>query len=490
MLNPFSDFVTFFASVSRFYIPVILFATLFNALWSTQDSSARRTSYHLTCSVITGVLVGFIVTRIAISTEYFTELDAILVSGIFITAILAIIGSLINSGALSRFSLWMSLPFVLFTAIQASTKYFVFLNDEALSVTSVVNTGLILNGGALLMGTFAIVSLASILSHYFKRQNPIFCRIIFYSLLLFYSVRWAATLLISLIRLEIAPATGSTISFVAKVQDSTYYYNYSIFLLLLIVLGLFYLKRERGMYGDASALPEPERRKLKKLKIIDKRYLYCGIALLVILVSFQGGYDLVVNQPPQLSEAIKVTPNDEGLIIISTEGLDDGKLHRFSYITSDGYRVRFFIIQRYENSTKYGVVYDACQICGDMGYVEDNRNVICLACNVSIFIPSIGKPGGCNPIPLNHVKTDTEISINATELEAGATYFSERIEIMVQDPVTKKEISNLKSPFRQTYMGYKFCFESAESMDKFVQSPGEYTKDLKKRYFHVEGYKE
>ncbi len=56
--------------------------------------------------------------------------------------------------------------------------------------------------------------------------------------------------------------------------------------------------------------------------------------------------------------------------------LRDGKLHRFVWVADDGKAVRFFIINRYPDKLRFGVVFDACLLCGDQGYVmEGNRGL-------------------------------------------------------------------------------------------------------------------
>ena len=43
--------------------------------------------------------------------------------------------------------------------------------------------------------------------------------------------------------------------------------------------------------------------------------------------------------------------------------------------------------------------FDACLICGPRGYYQEGPNVTCLHCGSAIYPPSIGQPGGCNPVP-------------------------------------------------------------------------------------------
>ena len=160
----------------------------------------------------------------------------------------------------------------------------------------------------------------------------------------------------------------------------------------------------------------------------------------------------------------------------------------YAYIADDGHRVRFFLINRYdEKHVKIGVVYDACMICGDAGYIQKGNEVICIACNVRIFVPSIGKAGGCNPIPLLHGEENGEIVISASELEKGAQYFSEVVAIEVIDPVTKQPLINLEAPYQYDFKGKTFFFGSQDSYERFREAPETYAGAVEARYWRVQG---
>ena len=89
-------------------------------------------------------------------------------------------------------------------------------------------------------------------------------------------------------------------------------------------------------------------------------------------------------------------------------------------------------------------VFDACLLCGDQGYVMQGNQVVCVGCGVHLFIPSIGKPGGCNPVPIeNWQQTENEIVISRKSLEDGLNLFSTIVEIEVQDPISG---AKLKTP--------------------------------------------
>ena len=104
------------------------------------------------------------------------------------------------------------------------------------------------------------------------------------------------------------------------------------------------------------------------------------------------------------------------------------------------------MINRYPDKLRFGVVFDACLLCGDQGYVMEGNQVICVACGVHIFIPSIGKAGGCNPVPIENWHNDEkELVIPGKELATGVNYFSTVMTIKVTDPVdgsTPQPITN------------------------------------------------
>ena len=301
-------------------------------------------------------------------------------------------------------------------------------------------------------------------------------------------MKWSAEVLLGLMRLEMIEVTSGRLSFVAKVAQYSYVLPYIHVLIMSILSFFFFTKRTIPASHDLSGMEKATRRKALSRVLLEARWLKCAVASVFIVFVFLLYHDLYASRPPKLSTPISISPGPDGLIKIKIDDVRDGKLHRYSFVTDDGHVVRFFMINRSRTQNRIGVVYDACMLCGDMGYIQEKNEVICIACNVRIFIPSIGKPGGCNPIPLDHKVEDSHIVISAEELDKGARYFSEVISIKVKDPVTGKELNNLKAPYRYEYKGRIYFFESAESWEKFKASPETYTGKLQSRYFRVQGY--
>ncbi len=91
-----------------------------------------------------------------------------------------------------------------------------------------------------------------------------------------------------------------------------------------------------------------------------------------------------------------------GEVRVPLSDLTDSSLH-FYAADVNGTTIRFLIIHR--TNGDYATALDACEICGRQGYRQEGQNVVCRNCGASIYIPSIGQPGGCNPVPVkSHVE--------------------------------------------------------------------------------------
>jgi FTR1 family protein len=106
-----------------------------------------------------------------------------------------------------------------------------------------------------------------------------------------------------------------------------------------------------------------------------------------------------------------------GVASFDTSAVADGHLHFFETVVSDStgatHPVRFFAI-RYGGALR--TCFDACEICGAKGYFEDHGAVVCRNCTSPIVLSSLGRPGGCNPIPLPHVIAGGRVTVAGGEL--------------------------------------------------------------------------
>jgi len=123
-----------------------------------------------------------------------------------------------------------------------------------------------------------------------------------------------------------------------------------------------------------------------------------------------------------LSPATEVTFVN-GKVSIPLKTVYDGDLHRFA-AKENGIEVRFFLYQKPDG--KVATVFDACEICGPVGFYKGPQGVICKNCAAPINPQSVGMPGGCNPIPLKAEFTDDAVVISEAEVAAGAHYFEQK----------------------------------------------------------------
>ncbi len=95
------------------------------------------------------------------------------------------------------------------------------------------------------------------------------------------------------------------------------------------------------------------------------------------------------------------------------ENLRDSMLHKF-VVNIKGQDIRFFIFQRPDGTLV--ACLDACEICPPEGYAQADSFLVCLYCRTPIEFSSVGRSGGCNPIPLGANVTDRKVRISVEEL--------------------------------------------------------------------------
>src|SRR5881409_2297232 len=78
-----------------------------------------------------------------------------------------------------------------------------------------------------------------------------------------------------------------------------------------------------------------------------------------------------------------------------------------------------------KSPTEKSPVFDACEICGSVGFYKGPNGVVCKNCAAPINGQSVGTKGGCNPIPLAADQTATAVIIKEADIAAGAHYFQQ-----------------------------------------------------------------
>lgn len=347
-------------------------------------------------------------------------------------------------------------------------------NLSALTSTGVINTDLLLNLSAVVMAVL-IITLSAVLTAMLVRRLTRWRWPLLLVMTTVLLLPLCGQALLLLMKLEALGLTKTRLSFVAQVTNHTPWLNYLCVLMLAALLAGFIrpLLMLRVDYRRLSA-PIPRRQAIARYRDARRTAFTLLVALLVVLAG-QLYWDLVASQPPRLSEARPVTVAGDGQVHIPLDQVRDGKLHRFVWVADDGKAVRFLVINRYPGRLRLGVVFDACLLCGDQGYVMDGNQVVCVACGVHIFIPSIGKAGGCNPIPIdNWHNDDQELTIGKPALVAGVNYFTTVITLSVTDPVDGSKLTNAKAEYKYSYGGKMYFFASEANYNRFRARPTQF----------------
>lgn len=126
---------------------------------------------------------------------------------------------------------------------------------------------------------------------------------------------------------------------------------------------------------------------------------------------------------PGLGKYKKVTAVN-GVVTIPARSLDDGKARFYSY-KDGGAEIRFFLVKDRDGSIKSA--FDACDVCykDKKGYEQSGDQMLCKNCNKKFAISRIGPHavGGCNPSYLPSTSNGKDITIKASDIQAGARYF-------------------------------------------------------------------
>src|SRR5882757_2366119 len=109
-----------------------------------------------------------------------------------------------------------------------------------------------------------------------------------------------------------------------------------------------------------------------------------------------------------------------GKVSVPLNQVYDGDLHRFETKVGE-VEVRFWIYQKPDG--KIATLFDACEICGPVGFYKGPNGIVCKNCAAPINPQSVGMPGGCNPIPLKAEVTSDAVIISEADVAAGSHYF-------------------------------------------------------------------
>jgi FTR1 family protein len=170
--------------------------------------------------------------------------------------------------------------------------------------------------------------------------------------------------------------------------------------------------------GAPAGNPAAERLRRLEARRGARTRAFLGTLGIVILALLGLGFTYANTSEETPVESLDLAA--DGTLRLPLSRLGEGELHRYA-VAVDGRPVRFIAMHLGDGEVVAG--FDACMICGTKGYTQQGAEVLCLHCQSAIFPPTIGRPGGCNPIPLEFEVEGDEVVVAAAGLEAAADMF-------------------------------------------------------------------
>jgi high-affinity iron transporter len=204
---------------------------------------------------------------------------------------------------------------------------------------------------------------------------------------------------------------------IGPIVSNDWFFFVTIFALAALMV-LFDAKRREPLPVSASpaamrkAVWSARREQLWMVSVYTCSFLF------IALITAEFVYAKSVSN---LSPATEVTFTN-GKLTIPLAQVSDGDLHRFQ-AKENGTEIRFWLYQKPDG--KVATVFDACEICGSVGFYKSGNGVVCKNCGAPVNPQSVGTKGGCNPVPLKATQTADAIVIEEADIAAGSRMFEQ-----------------------------------------------------------------
>lgn len=216
----------------------------------------------------------------------------------------------------------------------------------------------------------------------------------------------------------VLPSSKREMALIGPIVQNDVFFFVIILTVALALVGAEWMKRRSVPVAGEELTAAEKRKRLWEQKKERWWTAAAGIVALLIMVTITAEF-LYARSAQALSPAHPVNPV-EGVIRIPLNAVNDGNLHRFG-LSFQGTTIRFLALKRPNGDIVTAL--DACLICGDVGYYQKGRDIICKNCVAAINPATIGMPGGCNPIALASRVEGPEVVISVAELQTGLKHF-------------------------------------------------------------------
>jgi uncharacterized membrane protein len=215
----------------------------------------------------------------------------------------------------------------------------------------------------------------------------------------------------------VLPSSRREMALIGPIVRNDLFFFITIFALAALMV-LFEVKSRQP-----AALPDSPAERRKALWAARRERLwmasvYASSFLFIVMVTAEFIYAKSVSALSPATEVHFVN----GQVSIPLAQVSDGDLHRFEAI-ENGIAIRFWLYQKPDG--KVATVFDACQICGPVGFYKGPNGVVCKNCAAPINGQSVGMTGGCNPVPLKAQQTSQAVIISEADIASGSHLFQQ-----------------------------------------------------------------
>lgn len=217
----------------------------------------------------------------------------------------------------------------------------------------------------------------------------------------------------------VLPSSKREMALIGPIARNDYFFPVTMLALVALMVLLEY-RRRKPEAAAAVAASKAEERKQQWTAKRERLWAVLVCVTAFVFITTITAEVIYAEGPPPLSQATEVTFTN-GKAAISTRDIPQGELQRYS-ANVNGTRVRFLLYRKPDG--KIASVFDACQICGGVGFYKGTNGLICKNCSAPINPQSVGQPGGCNPIPLQSAQDGDSVVISITDLAQQVGQFS------------------------------------------------------------------
>src|SRR5579864_1636111 len=215
----------------------------------------------------------------------------------------------------------------------------------------------------------------------------------------------------------VIPSSKREMAIIGPIVRNDLFFFVTIFALAALMV-LFDAKRREPVPEPASAA---ERRKAAWTSRKERLWMASVYSFSFVFIALVTAEFIYTKSVSALSPATEVSFVN-GQVKIQLAQVADGDLHRFQS-QENGNTIRFWLYQKPDG--KIATVFDACEICGSVGFYKSANGAVCKNCAAPINPQSVGSPGGCNPVPLKATQTSDAVIIQEADIAAGGRMFAQ-----------------------------------------------------------------